>query len=89
MPHVSAGLVRPVASLGRPREIPLSLLTKIRTLRQIRPAPEPEQPDVARAVAIIMDGNARWARRRGLPIAARSWSLPTSGQSVSTKTSSA
>jgi undecaprenyl diphosphate synthase len=48
----------------------LSLLTKIRTLRQIRPAPEPEQPDVARSVAIIMDGNARWARRRGLPVAA-------------------
>ena len=47
-----------------------SLLTKIRTLRQVRPAPEPEQPDVARAVAIIMDGNARWARRRGLPVAA-------------------
>ena len=27
-------------------------------------------PDVAHAVAIIMDGNARWARKRGLPIAA-------------------
>jgi len=27
-------------------------------------------PDVVRSVAIIMDGNARWARRRGLPIAA-------------------
>jgi undecaprenyl diphosphate synthase len=25
--------------------------------------------DVARAVAIIMDGNARWARARGLPVA--------------------
>jgi undecaprenyl diphosphate synthase len=48
----------------------LSLLTKIRTLAQVRPAPEPELPDVARAVAIIMDGNARWARKRGLPIAA-------------------
>ena len=48
----------------------MSLLTKIRTLRQVRPAPQPEQPDVARAVAIIMDGNARWARRRGLPVAA-------------------
>jgi len=48
----------------------VSLLTKIRTLRQVRPAPEPEQPDVARSVAIIMDGNARWARRRGLPVAA-------------------
>jgi undecaprenyl diphosphate synthase len=48
----------------------LSLLTKIRTLRQIRPAREPELPESARAVAIIMDGNARWARKRGLPIAA-------------------
>jgi undecaprenyl diphosphate synthase len=45
-------------------------MTKIRTLRQIRPAREPDLPDVARSVAIIMDGNARWARRRGLPIAA-------------------
>jgi undecaprenyl diphosphate synthase len=48
----------------------VSLLTKIRTLRNVRPAREPEYPDVARAVAIIMDGNARWARKRGLPIAA-------------------
>jgi undecaprenyl diphosphate synthase len=36
----------------------------------VRPAAEPELPDVAHAVAIIMDGNARWARRRSLPIAA-------------------
>src|SRR5436309_7510053 len=48
----------------------MSLLTKIRSLRQARPAREPELPDVVHAVAIIMDGNARWARRRGLPIAA-------------------
>jgi undecaprenyl diphosphate synthase len=48
----------------------VSLLTKIRTLRQVRPTPDPEQPDVARSVAIIMDGNARWARRRSLPVAA-------------------
>jgi undecaprenyl diphosphate synthase len=32
--------------------------------------PEPELPEVARSVAIIMDGNGRWARRRRLPIAA-------------------
>jgi undecaprenyl diphosphate synthase len=32
--------------------------------------PEPELPDVARAVAIIMAGNGRWARQRGLPVAA-------------------
>jgi undecaprenyl diphosphate synthase len=36
----------------------------------VRPAPEPGLPAVARSVAIIMDGNGRWARRRGLPIAA-------------------
>ncbi|MDX6369961.1 MAG: undecaprenyl diphosphate synthase [Gaiellaceae bacterium] len=48
----------------------MSLLTKIRTLRHVRPAPEPDLPDIAHAVAIIMDGNARWARKRGLPIAA-------------------
>jgi undecaprenyl diphosphate synthase len=48
----------------------VSLLTKIKTLRHVRPALEPEQPDVARSVAIIMDGNARWARRRSLPVAA-------------------
>jgi undecaprenyl diphosphate synthase len=48
----------------------MNLLTKIRTLRQVRSAPEPLRPEVARAVAIVMDGNGRWARRRGLPIAA-------------------
>src|SRR5204862_5189942 len=48
----------------------LSLLTRIRTLRHVRAAPEQELPDVARAVAIIMDGNGRWARRRALPVAA-------------------
>ncbi len=48
----------------------MSLLTKIRTLRQVRSAPDPDVPEVARSVAIIMDGNGRWARRRGLPVAA-------------------
>jgi undecaprenyl diphosphate synthase len=48
----------------------VSLLTKIRTLRHVRPAAEPELPNVARAIAIVMDGNGRWARRRGLPVAA-------------------
>ena len=28
---------------------------------------EPQLPDTATAVAVIMDGNGRWARRRGLP----------------------
>ena len=36
-------------------------------LARARPMPEPELPDVAETVAIIMDGNGRWARRRGLP----------------------
>src|SRR5215211_3815160 len=48
----------------------MKLLTRIRNLRGIRPATEPELPEVARAVAIIMDGNGRWAERRGLPVAA-------------------
>jgi undecaprenyl diphosphate synthase len=48
----------------------VNLLTRIRTLRQVRPAPEPELPGAARAVAIIMDGSGRWARSRGLPVAA-------------------
>ena len=48
----------------------MSLLTRIQTLRNTRPAPEPDLPDVAHAVANILDGNARWARKRALPIAA-------------------
>jgi undecaprenyl diphosphate synthase len=48
----------------------VNLLTRIRTLRGLRPAPEPELPSVARSVAIIMDGNGRWARSRRLPVAA-------------------
>ncbi|HEY2935829.1 MAG TPA: polyprenyl diphosphate synthase [Gaiellaceae bacterium] len=48
----------------------MNLLTRIRTLRAVRPAPEPDLPEVAESVAIIMDGNGRWARQRGLPVAA-------------------
>jgi len=48
----------------------VNLLTRIRSLWTLKPAPERELPDAARSVAIIMDGNGRWARRRGLPIAA-------------------
>jgi undecaprenyl diphosphate synthase len=36
----------------------------------MQPAREPEKPETVRSVAIIMDGNARWARRRGLPVVA-------------------
>jgi len=48
----------------------VSLLTRIRILRTVKPARGPELPEVASSVAIIMDGNGRWARRRGLPVAA-------------------
>src|SRR6201999_311713 len=33
-------------------------------------AEEPARPAVAANIAIIMDGNGRWARRRGLPVLA-------------------
>ena len=48
----------------------MNLLTRLRTFRALRPAEERHLPDVARSVAIIMDGNGRWARRRRLPVAA-------------------
>jgi len=48
----------------------VKLLTRIRSLRGVRPGVEPELPEVAKTIAIIMDGNGRWARRRGLPVAA-------------------
>ena len=48
----------------------MSLLTRLRVLRSARPLPERDLPEVARSVAIIMDGNGRWARRRRLPVAA-------------------
>ena len=47
----------------------VNLLTRIRSLWTIGPSEESELPDRARSVAIIMDGNGRWARRRGLPVA--------------------
>jgi undecaprenyl diphosphate synthase len=48
----------------------MNLITKLRTLGSIKSGPEESFPDVARSVAIIMDGNGRWARRRKLPVAA-------------------
>jgi undecaprenyl diphosphate synthase len=48
----------------------MSLLTRLRTLRSVKPLAERDLPEVARSVAIIMDGNGRWARRRRLPVAA-------------------
>ena len=48
----------------------MKLFSRIRTLSRVRSAPEPALPEVAQSVAIILDGNGRWARRRGLPVAA-------------------
>jgi undecaprenyl diphosphate synthase len=48
----------------------LNLLTRIRSLWTTQPPEEDHDlSDRARAVAIIMDGNGRWARSRGLPVA--------------------
>ena len=33
------------------------------------PAPRPDLPEIPRSIAIIMDGNGRWAENRGLPVA--------------------
>jgi undecaprenyl diphosphate synthase len=48
----------------------VKLLSRIRTLARVRALPEHDLPEVVETVAIIMDGNGRWARRRGLPPAA-------------------
>jgi undecaprenyl diphosphate synthase len=47
----------------------LNLISRIRTLARVRPLAEGDLPEVAETVAIIMDGNGRWARKRGLPTA--------------------
>lgn len=48
----------------------MKLLTRFRMFWGVRPVREHQLPDVARSVAVIMDGNGRWAKRRGLPVAA-------------------
>jgi undecaprenyl diphosphate synthase len=48
----------------------VSLLTKLWTLRSAKPLDESDLPEIARSIAIIMDGNGRWARKRRLPVAA-------------------
>ena len=48
----------------------MNLLSRIRTIGRIAPPPEVPLPEVAASVAIILDGNGRWARRRKLPVAA-------------------
>ena len=47
----------------------MKLTTRIRTLTRLKAVPEPELPASARSVAIILDGNSRWARRRSLSTA--------------------
>ena len=48
----------------------MNLLSRIRTLARIRPLPVDDLPEVAQSVAIILDGNGRWAKKRRLPTAA-------------------
>jgi len=48
----------------------VNIVSRIRSLRRLKPLPVRDSPDVAESVAIIMDGNGRWAKRRGLPTAA-------------------
>jgi undecaprenyl diphosphate synthase len=48
----------------------VKIVTRIWSLRRLKPLPERESPDVAQSVAIIMDGNGRWAKKRRLPTAA-------------------
>lgn len=47
----------------------LGLRTRLRALRAISLAKEAALPATPHALAIIMDGNGRWARRHGLPVA--------------------
>ena len=47
----------------------MSILTRLRGLRPPRPPHDSEAPEIARSVAIIMDGNGRWAAKKGLSVA--------------------
>jgi undecaprenyl diphosphate synthase len=47
-----------------------TLKDRIRLLVRPPRDEEPRLPEVASSVAVIMDGNGRWARRRGLPVLA-------------------
>jgi undecaprenyl diphosphate synthase len=48
----------------------LNLLSRIRTLGRAGSYTEPALPEVAQSVAIILDGNGRWASKNGVPVAA-------------------
>ena len=56
----------------QPREAGVGCALSLRFLRQIlrRTRPEPEPGEVPGSVAIILDGNGRWAEERGLPVEA-------------------
>jgi undecaprenyl diphosphate synthase len=47
----------------------VSILTRLRSLRPLRPLHDPERPEIAHSVAIIMDGNGRWAGKHGVTVA--------------------
>ena len=47
----------------------MSIFTRLRSLRPPPQGQDANPPDVARSVAIIMDGNGRWASKRGLGVA--------------------
>jgi undecaprenyl diphosphate synthase len=47
----------------------LGLRMRLRALRALSLSKETALPATARSLAIIMDGNGRWARRHGLPVA--------------------
>jgi undecaprenyl diphosphate synthase len=48
------------------------MLRRLRRARRLAASAAQQEPlpQVARSVAVIMDGNGRWARRRGLPVSA-------------------
>src|SRR3954453_10648952 len=49
----------------------MTVLDRILRARRLRAGvQDPELPGTAKTVAIIMDGNGRWAHRRGMPVAA-------------------
>src|ERR1700754_3619660 len=64
-----AGKAGTSSRAGAERAALTGILDRLRLRRVVLPA-EPELPGVARNVAIIMDGNVRWARRRRLPVLA-------------------
>src|ERR1700759_4310241 len=46
----------------------MSLLSRFFTLSRAKPVREPDLPEVAGSVAVILDGNGPWAPRRGPPV---------------------